>query len=487
MKSNLYIFATGGTGSQVIKALIMLLAAGVKIDNIDTIIPIIIDPHFDNHALERTVQLIEIYQEIRRSLKEEPKEGDFFYTKIMSLKQKTGRKELKDKFTFDMISDDQKSNRFKDYINYAELSETDKLFVNLLFSELNLNMRMTVGFVGNPNVGSIVLNQIEDSEEFNAFASSFNENDRIFIISSIFGGTGASAFPILLKNIRGCQVGQHEFVRKAMLGALTVMPYFKVGTPKGGEALINENTFKSKTKAALHYYLDGVNPYVDRLYGIADRAEKSYDYDPGFNKQKNNDAHYIELIAATAVFNFMQATPVTHQERKAMYLEFGLSTSVQENSTMTFRSLPSTIRTLIEKPLSKLAFMMRHLEHIDQSNNHSAAWTKSKNAHLLIDNSFKGKDFYGRIKQFLRAYETWLTEMARNERSFKPFHLDEKTPLNKTINEIKIKDVKNSLDYDSLDQYLTEESDKTNSFPGPEDKLMKVFAKGLQTMLETNY
>jgi len=91
---------------------------------------------------------------------------------------------------------------------------------------------MGIGFVGNPNIGSVVLNQFQDSEEFRDFANNFNEQDRIFIISSIFGGTGAAGFPIILKNIRNAPNIQNAnargFLQNAKIGALTVCPYFNI-------------------------------------------------------------------------------------------------------------------------------------------------------------------------------------------------------------------------------------------------------------------
>ena len=75
--------------------------------------------------------------------------------------------------------------------------------INKRDEEVNLlDVEMDIGFVGNPNIGSVVLNQFKDSEEFKEVASNFNADDRIFIISSIFGGTGAAGFPTILKNIR---------------------------------------------------------------------------------------------------------------------------------------------------------------------------------------------------------------------------------------------------------------------------------------------
>lgn len=45
MNGKLYIFGIGGTGSRVIKSLVMLAASGVKIDA-SAIVPIIVDPEF---------------------------------------------------------------------------------------------------------------------------------------------------------------------------------------------------------------------------------------------------------------------------------------------------------------------------------------------------------------------------------------------------------------------------------------------------------
>lgn len=101
--------------------------------------------------------------------------------------------------------------------------------VKMLFSENNLEADMSVGFKGNPNIGSVVLNQFVGSEDFAEFANSFAEGDAIFIISSIFGGTGASGFPILLKNLRAndtTAVQNASLIAQAPIGAITVLPYF---------------------------------------------------------------------------------------------------------------------------------------------------------------------------------------------------------------------------------------------------------------------
>jgi hypothetical protein len=67
-----------------------------------------------------------------------------------------------------------------------------------------LDSPLSVGFKGNPNVGTVVLGEmIEGADWFKAFKQHCEKDDRIFIISSIFGGTGASGYPLLEKKIKG--------------------------------------------------------------------------------------------------------------------------------------------------------------------------------------------------------------------------------------------------------------------------------------------
>ena len=71
----LFIFAIGGTGSRVLKSLVMLSAAGVRpldangkpVQNLE-LVPIIIDPHKNNADLKRAETLLNAYREIRAKL-----------------------------------------------------------------------------------------------------------------------------------------------------------------------------------------------------------------------------------------------------------------------------------------------------------------------------------------------------------------------------------------------------------------------------------
>ena len=85
MNGKLYIFGVGGTGSRVIKSLVMLAASGVKIEA-DAIVPIIIDPDFANADVTRTIEQIKTYSAVREKLAfNDVTKNKFFGTKIESV------------------------------------------------------------------------------------------------------------------------------------------------------------------------------------------------------------------------------------------------------------------------------------------------------------------------------------------------------------------------------------------------------------------
>jgi hypothetical protein len=268
MAKKIFVFGIGGTGSRVIKSLIMLLAAGVKPGEFDTIIPIIVDPHKDLDELNECKKLIRLYSKINENCYNDSTEVEqgFFRTKITTLKSASTDKSLKDDIEFDERHDEP----FGDFINKAAIrkkSSSTLDLLSLLYSDANFSQPLSVGFKGNPHMGSLVLNSIIGGPAYNAFKSAFANGDRIFIISSVFGGTGAAGFPLLLQNFR--QSDKPE-IRDSHIGSLSVMPYFKLSEP-GQTSDIDSNDFMTKTKSALTYYTrPEFSKLYDSIYYIAD-------------------------------------------------------------------------------------------------------------------------------------------------------------------------------------------------------------------------
>ncbi len=425
--NKLFLFAVGGTGARVVKALTMLLASGVKI-NASQVVPIIVDPHKSNEDLKRTIGALNNYQQIYKKLGDN-REG-FFSTKITTLKELVPDADLfAETFAFDLK--DVTNQRFKDYIDFSNLDANNQALSSVLFSESNLDTEMDIGFVGNPNIGSVVLNQFRNSREFEAFASNFDEGDRIFIISSIFGGTGAAGFPIILKNIRNAQppIPNHGSLNDAKIGAATILPYFGVEPVK--DAPIKKAEFVSKTKAALSYYELNVsgNRSVNALYYIGDNNTKDYKNDPGGGGQKN-DAHFIEMASALAVIDFMQIDDqlmATSQGRalNPIYKDFGVK---EDRDTLNFTMLGTATQDVLKKPLSQYMlfcmFLNNHLDKVMGSGQPFAERAAPK-----IDVAFTSSPFFNNyLKDFNKSFSDWVNEMAKNKRAFKPFDLDAARP-----------------------------------------------------------
>jgi hypothetical protein len=418
--AKLFLFAIGGTGSRVVKALTMLMAAGVPIKNTDAIVPIIIDPDTSNGDLTRTIELLKTYKEIRE--KGASDSSDFFKTMITSLDELGDGGYVSDNFKFDI--DGVKEQLFKEFIGYSELDRNNKAFASLLFSAANLNADMEVGFKGNPNIGSVVLNKFKDAPFFRKFASSFEEQDRVFIISSIFGGTGAAGFPLLLKNIRDAAppTPRHHYLQRAKVGAVTVLPYFSVDKVNG--VTIDSNSFITKTKAALSYYAHNMtgdsSRAINALYYIGDKVTNDQKGADGSNDQKNK-AHFIELAAALSIIDFMSLDDNKLQvadDRKAVnprFFEFGLAS---ESMRITFSDLARQTYDLIARPLTRFSLFRSFMDHHYQefAGRKGEAWANHGN-NKLTPEELDGR-YRDEITAFNRHYTEWLNEMAASNVGF---------------------------------------------------------------------
>ncbi len=436
--AKLFVFGIGGTGARVIKSLTMLLASGVK-SNFNEIVPIIIDPDRAGGDLNRTVKLLSDYQKIQKELTDF-QHNHFFKTAILTLSEvisrKGGNPNVIDGFRFEL--DGVQNDRFKDFIDYENLDPKNKWLTNLLFSDRNLESNLEVGFKGNPNIGSVVLNQFTKSKAFEAFASNFEQGDRIFIISSIFGGTGAAGFPLIMKNIReGFVNGQfHDFLKNSIIGAITVQPYFKVSNDTESE--IDSKGFISKTKAALHYYNKNVtgNSSINALYYIGDSVSNEYENKEGGVDQRN-DAHFVELASALAIIDFANIDNGFVQTTNGraigpVYKEFGVTSTTER---ITFKDLFADTINLVRSNITEYFYFNLFLKEKLQSElNHPYASSYTNK----IDKNFIDQTFYKTVSDFNKTFRIWLGEMYRNKVSFAPFNIEVETNNNKEVTDIKI-------------------------------------------------
>jgi hypothetical protein len=425
MARKLYIFAIGGTGSRVLKALTMLFASGVKIGNgFDTVIPVIIDPDTGNGDLNRTKDILRLYQEIRNQV-EQP--DDFYSQEIRTINEIAVDTPTVNPDYFQFKLKDTDTNTFNQYIGFDSLSEAilekdDKNFVRLLYSAQNLRSNLDVGFKGNPNMGSIILNQFTNSEDFKKFGQTFDDDDAIFIINSIFGGTGAAGFPLLLKNIRGNKnIPRHAKIKEAPVGGITYLPYFSLS--KNDE--INAESFEEKAKIAIDYYnrtIISLNQ-VNMLYFIGNRGNTNQEeYAVGGQEQKNK-AHFLELAGALAVLDFCKnvnsLTPTTQIK------EFGIE---RDTENISFTDLNIENAKLLSPSLTKFKLYTEYLNKGLSRSLNTSRWTKSNirltrsNKQSLLDkNYFNSAEYNTQIRPFNGYFDEWIKEMKGNKPVFSPF------------------------------------------------------------------
>ena len=495
----LFLFAIGGTGVRVLKSLTFLLASGVKAINRDhsyEIVPIIIDPHMTNEDVKRTENLLYNYSKVTNTI---GTDNGFFATKITTLNQLQNPNITNSRFAFKLS--DVANKHFREYIGYNNLDNQNQALADILFSGKSvdsrgntvdlLDVQMDIGFVGNPNVGSVVLNQFQDSPEFKIVAQNIQQFDRIFIVSSIFGGTGAAGFPVVLKNIRhalqAAQDGQ-AFLQDASIGAISVCPYFSIQTDNTSP--INKTDFIPKTRSALHYYKDNItgNNSVNVMYYISDDfTGVGYPNDPGNNGQKNK-AHFVELAAALSIVDFLgidDQNLITTNGRAVnpSCKEFGI---LSDTDNLTFSDLDEITLNQFARNLSQLYLFNRFLKEHYESSVGKQPWSQESPVldMSLIKNSSISTPLHGVLEDF----DTWLDEMASNSRSFTPFVKN--TDIDKCIRgrstNMKRSKINRKMDFSYFDSELNRLTSKSK-YNSSESKLLKLFYVVADKILKEKY
>lgn len=488
--AKLFVFGIGGTGSRVIKALTMLLASGVRLENnFDSIIPIIIDPDKANGDLNRTKDILTKYQQIRQDIHQP---DDFFYTKIQSIRRQQEDSEVINPSLFQFQLNNVDDTTFGQYLGYASMAQDfqnnldDKRFLKLLFSQHNLESDLSVGFKGNPNMGSVVLSQFTNSEDFNAFAQTFSPGDSIFIINSIFGGTGAAGFPLLLKTLRsGNVVNGGNLLSQSKIGGVTFLPYFQLDR----QDEVSSNSFGDKAKVAMDYYNRTIinTNQINSIYFLGNKNNVVTEgYAVGGQEQKNN-ANFLEMAGALAIIDYCKN--FGNLNGNTQVKEFGI-----ENRTdiIKFSDLSNDDYSSISVPLKKFKLFVEYLEKGLPKALGTSRWTKSniklsgehRNS-MLNENYFKCIDFSNEIVKFNKYFNEWLKEMSNANPSFQPFNHVERSNILEFVNGVKPVKEPSCKAIDINNCLLTDD----NSIRNKEKKhtmLIKMFGRTTEKVLSDN-
>ena len=403
--AKVFVFCIGGTGIRVMKSITMLMAGGMSTNGY-TVIPVILDPHLDLEEKKNLHALIEGYEDIyKRSINNGSSTSNhldgFFNSEIKTLSELCGQ-------TNDTHQYAGTKDEFRSYIGLANLGTEDinNYLIETMFSTKNLDNPLSVGFKGNPNVGTVVLgDMIENASWFKDFKSQCEKDDRIFIIGSIFGGTGASGIPLLVKKVR--KLDDRPTVKNAIIGAITVLPYYGLKDPTTTGSDIDSANFYTKTKAALAYY-SKCKVDSNYLYYIGEKNLKQvYDND---EKKQDDKANFIELIAASALFDFLKREKPDTQQFMTRAIDSDLE-------SLDLVSLGSGYRDIV-KSVADFMLLRNFVKHLPGESCFPLEKNRGFNEGFYNDAPFQSLD------RFTEIYYRWYSELANNKRAFAPLHYD---------------------------------------------------------------
>lgn len=459
-----YIFAIGGTGARVLRSLTMLLAAGVKgTDTGKEIVPVIIDYDGSNGDTERTEKIMEKYQCVHNVAYKDKvldHQEHFFCTPLKSLKEQVGDSEiipefLKYRIPLQGMRDD---TTYSSFINYNALNTdndtlpTRKLLESLYSNEkadlpngeenlkAELHMKLHHGFRGCPNIGSVVTKELIKGEAFRRL--NFQDGDRVFIIGSIFGGTGASGIPTLLNHFK------ETIAYDVKVGVLAVTPYFTLDRVDDKESPIDSNTFDAKTKAALKAYEDTVYQKADAVYMVGDKEQaKPFANVEGGDAQKNN-AHIVELVGAMMAIDFINRDA---DELQHGFFEFGLKNYHDATTDLVYDDFyPQTTEPYFD-PLARFVFFKQFCEDFMFKLNFDPRDLWRGHEDTATELIYCGQ-FREYLRYFFKDFDGWVKELENPEyRPFKLFNLDEKD-YNKLLEYHPLKGV---VSRDKIREYLS--------------------------------
>lgn len=315
-----FFIGIGGTGAKCAEALIHLCAAGLGPDRCSVML---VDQDEPNGNGVRCHEILRAYIDLRSRLatagERTENAGPALFRTEISIPGGTPL----------WCPTNEHGDTLGKIAGYDVLKEQQAL-TDCLFLPEERNQRLGEGFRAHPSVGAAVLlakSETETAEAFwkNVFASideaRSGQEVRIFLLGSIFGGTGAAGFPTIARLIHR-QVKEQAGTAVKIGGAL-MLPYFRFPPPQrenSGELLPNSSIFLEQTQGALRYYhrllIEG--KLFENVYLIGwDPLLRINAYSKGGAEQRN-PALVPELWAGLAALRFFagaDTAPVVDFER----------------------------------------------------------------------------------------------------------------------------------------------------------------------------
>ena len=327
MAKQFFVLGIGGTGMRCIESLIHLCAMGMFDDT--EIHLLALDTDKNNGNFSRLKEVKEAYVNAKNIDKANrtPLKETFFSADI---KYYEFSPNYETKSTFNEVFNyDDTSYRNSDATDLADLVLTDNVET--------FNLRH--GYRAQTHLGSMMMYHsiIEAARshvdsELKAYLQELikatqSGTPKVFILGSVFGGTGASSIPIIPQAIsRAAEIlsnGAANVLRGAYFSSTLLTAYFSFKAPSAGElqnqkVIATSDKFALNSQVAMMFYDDDttVRNTYQRFYMMGTdgigwdpmvRAKDKITQTITGGGDQKNDSHYIELLAACAALDFFHA------------------------------------------------------------------------------------------------------------------------------------------------------------------------------------
>ncbi len=336
MARKFFVLGIGGTGMRCIESLIHLCSIGMFDDTDLYLLALDTDKNNGNFARLKAVKDAYLNVKSLDAANRTPNKNTFFSANLKY---------------YEFSPNYEIKSTFKDVFGYGDTQYTAKGktdLADLVFSKDVEDFNLRHGYRAQTHLGSMMMyhsiietakdnrpNQLQKYLQ-ELISASQNGNPRVFILGSVFGGTGASSIPIIPQAISEAAAvlsnGSADIMKSAYFGSTLLTAYFNFKVPSEAERndqkiIATSDKFAMNSQAAMMFYQDDatVRSTYQKFYMM---GTPGLDWDPmqktsdkvnktitGGEAQKN-DSHYIELLAACAALDFYNTDESVLQNNK---------------------------------------------------------------------------------------------------------------------------------------------------------------------------
>ncbi|TAF34082.1 MAG: hypothetical protein EAZ57_03780 [Cytophagales bacterium] len=368
----LFVIGIGGTGMRCLESLVQLCAIGMAGNSEINVLSL--DTDTNNGNKNRSESLLETYIRVKkdRNGQQVSLDESFFSAKLNFYRFAPSYSKGHKNFN-QVCGIGQAMNKDINHLNEA--------LAELLFDKDTRSFDLEHGYRAQTHIGSYLMyNAIRDEirrihkgaqaqqphdvlsflNKLRDAAQESDEEVRVFMMGSVFGGTGASSIPILPKSLEDALTEidpSAKFSGRIVYGATLLTNYFGFNKPKDDQIkqekiIADADKFAFNCQAALTFY-DGdttIKNTYSRLYMVGWPLALAQ-----YNSQNNttitggleqrNPAHVAELLCASAAIDFLLDNPAKLGKHEFVFRNVENS---QDQANFTFSDFFGTPARRIE-------------------------------------------------------------------------------------------------------------------------------------------